>query len=116
VRFYFQGHVYMPLAKVDLDLRKSSDQYLNGGVTVRAFSLFSPASGVIPTPLSSGPIQLPRAGRTIVFLTVYVCPATPCTAGSGKTKLKVKVGFADPGGPATAGPRGVTIYNWSVVR
>lgn len=116
VRFYFQGHVYLPLAKVDLDLRRSSDQFLNGGVTVRAFSLFSPASGVIPTPLSSGPIPRPRPGRTIVFLTVYVCSATPCTAGSGKTKLKVKVGFADPGGDATPGDRGVTIYNWSVVR
>ena len=107
VRFYFQGHVYMPRAKVELDLRKSSDQYLNGGVTVRAFQLFSPASSVIPTPLSSGPIVTPRPGRTVVLLTVYV---------AGDVKLKVKVGFADEGGSATAGERGVTIYNWSVVR
>lgn len=107
VRFYFQGHVYMPRAKVDLDLRKSSDQYLNGGVTVRSFSLFSPASSVIPTPLSSGPIVIPRPGRTVVLLTVYV---------SGDAKLKVKVGFNDVDGSATAGERGVTVYNWSVLR
>lgn len=116
VRFYFQGHVYMPRAKIDLYLLKTSDQYLNGGVTVRAFSLFSPASSTIPTPLSSGPIVTPGPGRTVVLLTVYVCPdSTTCNTGTGKLRLRVKVGFADEGTPV-AGARAVTIYNWSVQR
>jgi len=116
VRFYFQGHVYMPRAKVDLDLRQSSDQYLNGGVTVRAFSMFSPASAIIPTPLSSGPVREPEAGRTVVLLTIYVCPEQlSCTPAANRIRLRVKVGFKDDPG-AALGDRGVTIYNWSVQR
>ncbi len=115
--FYVQGHAYQPNAKVDLDLRGSSDQFFSGGMTVRSLAIFSPASSTLPTPLSSGPIQVPAAGRTIVLLTVYVCPAqATCTTGTGKIRLRVKAGLADPSGTTTPGPRSVTVYSWSVQR
>jgi hypothetical protein len=114
---HFQGHVYQPGAKVELDLRGSSDQFFSGGMTVRAVQIFSPASSTLPTPISSGPIQTPGPGRTVIFLTVYVCTEqSTCATGSGRVRLRVKVGLADPSGTTTPGARGVTIYSWSVQR
>jgi hypothetical protein len=115
--FYMQGLTYAPNAWVDLDLRKSTNQFFNDGLVVRAFSVFAPASANPPTPLASTPTGFPGAARTIVNLTVYLCPgSSTCSTGTGRVRLKVKMGIGDPASAPTAGNREITVYSWSVQR
>jgi hypothetical protein len=118
IRLYLNGATYLPHGWVDLDLRGSADQYIVGGLVVRQFQLFSPASATLPEPLSSGPLPAggPGGARTVVYLTVYVCSdGGSCTSG-GTLRLKVKVAINDPSGLPQPGSRVVTVYSWSVQR
>jgi hypothetical protein len=117
VTLYFESSTYLPHGWVDLQLQ-SPLQYITGGLVVRQFSLMSPASSVLPAPLSSGPLPGgPGGGRTVVYLTVYVCPGGgSCTSG-GTLRLKAKVDISDPNGPpAPNGLRQITVLSWSVQR
>jgi hypothetical protein len=117
VGLWVQGTTYVPIATVDLDLRKSTNQFFNDGLVVRTFNLFAPASAVPPTPLAAMPAGTVGPARTVIYLTVYVCPGTStCTVGTGAIRLRVKVGFGDPSGTPTSGARQVTVYTWSVQR
>ena len=117
VTLYLEGSTYVPHGWVDLDLHSSS-QYIVGGLVVRQFSLFSPASSTLPEPLSSGPLPGgPGGARTVVYLTVYVCPDGGACATGGSLRLKAKVAIYDPNGPpAPNGNRPVTVLSWSVQR
>jgi hypothetical protein len=115
--FYMQGLTYAPNAWVALDLRKSTNQFFNDGLVVRAFSVFAPASASPPTPLASTPTGYPGAARTIADLTVYLCPgSSTCSTATGTVRLKVKVGIGDLASAPTAGHREITVYSWSVQR
>jgi hypothetical protein len=118
IKLYLNGATYLPHGWVDLDLRGSADQYIVGGLVVRQFQLFSPASATLPEPLSSGPLPAggPGGARTVVYLTVYVCPGGGSCASGGSLRLKVKVGIGDPSGLPQPGSRVVTVYSWSVQR
>jgi hypothetical protein len=117
IALYIQGVTYAPRAWVDVDLRKSTNQFFNDGIVARAFSIFAPASATPPTPLAAMPAGAPGPARTVIDLTVYVCPgASSCSAGAGRIGLKAKVGFDDPTGIPVAGARQVTVYSWSVQR
>jgi hypothetical protein len=114
---WVQGTTYVPAATVDLDLRKSTNQFFNDGLVVRTFNLFAPASASPPTPLAAMPSGSVGPARTVLYLTVYICPGTStCTVGTGTIRLRVKVGFGDPSGTPVAGSRQVTVYTWSVQR
>jgi hypothetical protein len=118
IKLYLHGATYLPHGWLDLDLRGSADQYIVGGLVVRQFSLFSPASSTLPEPLSSGPLPAggPGGARTVVYLTVYVCPGGGACDSGGTLRLKVKVGIGDPSGLPEAGSRAITVYSWSVQR
>jgi hypothetical protein len=117
VKLYLNGATYLPNGWVDLDLRGSADQYIVGGLVVRQFSLFSPASATLPQPLSSGPLPGgPGGARTVVVLNVYVCPSGGSCSTGGTLRLKVKVGISDPSGVPIPKQREMTVYSWSVQR
>ncbi len=118
IELHLNGATYLPHGWVDLDLRGSANQFIVGGLVVRQFQLFSPASAILPEPLSSGPLPGggPGGARTVVYLTVYVCPDGGSCSTGGALRLKVKVGIIDPTGAPQAGSREVTVYSWSVQR
>lgn len=113
---YIHGVNYQPLAWIELDIRNSTKLYFRGGVVARRVTMFAPASAEVPTPISSGPGNgAAGQSRTVVYLAVYVCPASSCSSG-GSLQLKVKAGFTDANGTPQAGRREVTVYSWSVQR
>jgi Tfp pilus assembly protein PilE len=117
IKLYLNGATYLPNGWVDVDLRGSANQFITGGLVVRQFQLFSPASATLPEPLSSGPLPGggPGGARTVVVLNVYVCPTGgSCTGGT--LQLKVKLGINDPSGAPQGGQRQITVYSWSVQR
>ena len=118
IKLYLDGATYLPNGWVDVDLRGSADQFITGGLVVRQFQLFSPASATLPEPLSSGPLPGggPGGARTVVVLNVYVCPNGGSCSSGGTLGLKVKLGINDPSGTPHAGQRQITVYSWSVQR
>src|SRR5262249_13165215 len=110
ISLYVEGSVYAPTGFLDLDLRKSTDQFFLDGVAVRRFRVFAPASAIPPTPLASTPTTSPGPARTVANLNVYVCPGqSTCTAATGTLRLKVKFGIGDPNSAPTPGQREMTI-------
>lgn len=117
IAVYIEGSVYAATGFLDLDLRKSTNQFFLDGVVVRRFRVFAPASAIPPTPLASTPGTSPGPARTVANLTVYVCPGqSTCTPATGTLRLKVKVGIGDPNSAPTPGQREITVYSWSVQR
>ncbi len=116
VKLYLNGATYLPLGWVDVDLRGSAEQHIVGGLAVRQFQLFSPASATLPEPLSSGPLPGTGGARTVVFLKVYVCPGGGSCSTGGTLRLAVKVGITDPSGVAVPDQREITVFSWSVQR
>jgi hypothetical protein len=118
VSILFQGMIYAPSAKVDIDMRKDNSQYYYGGMIVRQFTLNTPGSATVPSPM----IDLPSLvsgyqTRVIVLLTVSLCPgAGTCPAGTGTLKLRATVGISDDTGTPVASRRRITVYSWSVQR
>jgi len=118
IELYLNGATYLPNGWLDLNVRGSVQQFITGGLVVRQFQIFVPASGVLPKPLSSGPLPGgPGGARTVVYLSVYVCPGSgTCTTG-GSLRLKAKVAVHDPrGAPEDGGYRPITVLSWSVQR
>jgi hypothetical protein len=118
IKLYLNGATYLPNGWMDVDLRGSADQFITGGLVVRQFSLFSPASSTLPEPLSSGPLPGggPGGARSVVVLNIYVCPSGGSCSTGGTLRLKVKIGINDPSGTPQAGQRQITVYSWSVQR
>jgi hypothetical protein len=118
IKLYLDGATYLPNGWVDVDLRGSADQYITGGLAVRQFQLFSPASATLPEPLSSGPLPGggPGGARSVIVLNIYVCPNGGSCSTGGTLRLKVKLGINDPSGAPQPGQRNITVYSWSVQR
>jgi hypothetical protein len=114
---YVEGMTYLPVSWIDLDLRKSTDQFFTDGLVARAFSVFAPANTIPPSPLASVPLGMTTPGLTVVLLTVYVCPGSnTCSAATGLLRLRAKVAINDPAGNPQPGRREITVYTWSVQR
>lgn len=105
VRVY--GTTYLPQGWVDLDLSTTS-LTLQGGVVARRFAISSPGSGTVAADSVKAAPVLSGPSRTVVDLTVYVCPdASTCSTSAGTLRLKVKVALGPPDN------RDVKIYSWS---
>jgi hypothetical protein len=121
-RMWLYGATYMPDASIALDLHVAQEQHIIGGLVVRQLSLNAPNvnGSSFPNPLSAGPLPGTASGtaRTVVYLTVYVCPgASTCATGTGSLRLKAKVAIFDPdAAPASGGHRPITVLSWSVQR
>lgn len=114
--FYVQGTTYTPIAAVDLTLNNATQQVLRFGVISRSLWItetgsFSYTGAVIEVPddTSGG------TGMPVVFLTVFVCPATTtssCSTDPGAIKmLRVKATMS-----GSAPPASMTILSWSNLR
>jgi len=123
--FYVQGTTYVPIAAIDLTLNNATQQILRFGAISRSLWItengsFSYSGTVIEVPDET----LGGAAAPIVFLTVYVCPATttpscsadpvdPAHPERGPIKaLRVKAIM----GEQTAPPSTMTILSWSNLR
>ena len=116
-RLYVQGTTYVPRAKLDISLNNLTGQVFRYGVVARSLYLNPTGSASLSNPVIEVPDESPSYGRrTVINLTVYVCPGSSTCSTSGQLRLRVKVGVIDPTGTAVAGQREITVYNWSVQR
>lgn len=115
---YVQGNTYLPRSWLDLNFKKDLTAIFYLGIVARVVDVDGQGNANPPVPMVAVPGDIYGPGPTMVFLTVYVCPATSsCTTGTGMLRLKARVGFKDPGGGAPVpGVRQVTVYTWSVQR
>jgi hypothetical protein len=107
--FHIQGFVYAPNARIALVVKNSPGQMFNWGVLLGSFSLTvngaSPTQPFLDVPASDG-----SASYSVMYLNVWVCPATAssCDSSSGPARLTAKV--------QTAPPATVRVLSWSVQR
>lgn len=117
-KFYVQGTTYMPKAVIDMTLNNIAQQVLRFGVIARSLWVKETGSISYTGPVIEVPDDSPGLGAagTIVYLTAYVCRASPTCSASGRLGLRVKVLIKDPSGTPVAGKREMTIQSWSVQR
>jgi len=124
--FYVQGTTYTPVAAIDLTLNNATQQVVRFGVISRSLWVRQNASFNYTGPVIEIPDNAVGGGSDpIVFLSVYVCPATTTSSCStdpvdpahperGPIKaLQVKAMIIDPPPPSS---RQVTILSWSNLR
>jgi type II secretory pathway pseudopilin PulG len=115
-KLVIQGTTYVPLANVDITIKNSSLQTFRGGVIARSLDVSATGSANLASPAFVVPAGSITAGRTIVWLNVYVCPGVSTCNTGGTLRLRAKVGIADSNGIAVPGTRQITVYSWSVQR
>jgi hypothetical protein len=55
--------------------------------------------------------------RTVLYLTVYLCPGSnTCSSATGTSKLHAVIEVLDPSGIPVPGARQITVLSWSVLR
>ena len=113
--FYIQGTTYLPYAGLDLEFKKEATTYFRYGVVANYFRASGPGNSDPTTPAIDVPTRSPQPTRTVVYLTVRLCPDGGA-CGAGAVKLRAKVAIGDPNGLATMGKREITVLNWSVQR
>lgn len=114
--FYVQGTTYTPKAAIDLTLNNATQQVMRFGVISRSFWIKQNPSFSYPGPVIEVPDDTAGGnGSPVVFLTVYICPATTtdnCSAHSAKiAALRVKALIDD-----STSTRRMKILSWSVQR
>jgi hypothetical protein len=113
--FQVEGTIYLPKRELVLTLNNSSAQDVRGGAVVRRFWASTSRAPTITTPVIEIPPVANTQRRTVVWLNVYLCPASSsCTAG-GVPALRTKVSIVDSSGLPTVGSRQVTVLSWSLV-
>ena len=106
--FHIQGFTYAPNARIALTFKNSVGQMFSWGLVARSFSL----AGTGSTPPDAF-VQLPpnsvSTSYSVMYLSVWVCPAgaSPCNSGPARLTAKVQV---------TGSPAAVTVLSWSVKR
>jgi hypothetical protein len=116
-RLFVQGTVYVPRASVDIALNNNTGQVFSNGIIARSLDIDPTGSADLDDPVIEVADDItPFGRRTVVFLTVHVCPGTDTCSASGRLRLRAKVGIIDPSGSVVAGEREVTVYSWSVQR
>jgi hypothetical protein len=112
--FYIQGTTYTRLAAIDLTMSKAAQQVLRFGVISRSLWIKEPGSFSYSGPVVEIPDDTTGGNSApIVFLTVYVCPATTtssCSTDAGAIKaLRVKARI-------NSVPPLMTVLSWSNLR
>jgi hypothetical protein len=116
-RLFIQGTVYVPRASVDISLNNNTGQVFSNGIIARSLYVDPTGSADLDDPVIEVPEDVtPFGRRTVVYLTVHVCPGTASCSATGRLRLRVKVGIIDPTGEPVAGDRDITVYSWSVQR
>lgn len=114
--FYVQGTTYTPRAAIDLTLNNTTQQVLRFGVISRSLWITETGSFSFDGPVIEVPGDTTGGnGSPVVFLTVYVCPATTtstCSTDASAAKaLRVKARI-----DGTTPPAKVSILSWSNLR
>lgn len=116
-RVYVQGTTYAPRAALDISLNNATGQVFRFGVIARTLLLSPTGSANLSGPVIEVPDDSTGTGmRSIVYLTVYLCPNSGSCSTSATVRLRAKVGIADPTGVPVPGTRHITVYSWSVLR
>lgn len=115
-RFYVQGTVYTPKAAVDLTMDNDTQQALRFGVISRTLWVKQTASFSFTGPVLSVPDYTSGGnGAPIVFLTVFLCPATTTsscsTDATAITSLRAKAMIS-----GSKSPSPISILSWSNLR
>jgi len=114
--FYVQGTTYTPIAAIDLTLKNATQQVLRFGAISRSLWVKETGSFSFTGPVIEVPDDTPGStGVPVIFLTVFVCPATTtssCSTDPGAIQaLRVKVTMS-----GSARPAPMTILSWSNLR
>jgi len=114
--FYVQGTTYTPIAAIDLTLNNATQQVLRFGAISRSLWIKETGSFSYTGPVIEVPDETSGGNSApVIFLTVYVCPATTtssCSTDPGAIQaLQVKVILGD-----SASPSHMTILSWSNLR
>lgn len=111
--FVVQGTTYLPKRELVLNLNSSTNQALRGGVVARRVWANTTRGAGSPAVIETPPDPNSER-RTILYLTVYVCPgASDCTSG-GQLRLRSKVAMTDVSDTPVAGARQMTVLSWSL--
>jgi len=113
--FYVQGTTYLPYGALNLEFKKDATTYFRYGVVANYFRASGPGNSAPTTPAIDVPTRTPQPARTVVYLTVRLCP-NGGACGAGAVRLRAKVAIGDPNGQATMGKREISVLNWSVQR
>jgi hypothetical protein len=114
-QLYIQGTTYTPKAVLDVYLNNNTSQVFKYGLISRSLLIHSTGSSDLTNPV----IELPDDSTginntsTVVYLSVYVCPASGSCSVSGNPRLRVKVQILDPTGTLVAGARQIIVQSWS---
>jgi hypothetical protein len=118
-RFYMQGTTYVPIAPVDLTLNNITSQVFRFGVIARTLWIKETGSVSYTGPVIEIPDNSPGygPGGTVVYLTVYVCPASStCSSSIGRLSLRARVYIYDPSGSPSPPARQMTVQSWATLR
>jgi hypothetical protein len=116
-KLHIQGTTFVPAAALDIALNNTAGPLFSAGVVARALQITPTAGSALADPVIRVPDEAPLGRRTVVYLTVYLCPAAPtCDTTTGIRRLRAKIGIHDTTGVPVPGARGITVYSWSVLR
>jgi hypothetical protein len=108
--FHIQGFVYAPNARMELYLGGIAGSAFHWGLMLGSFQV-----GIKGTSPTNPFVELPpnsvgaSTSYSVMYLSVWVCPAgaSPCNSGPARLTAKVQV---------TGSPAAVTVLSWSVKR
>ena len=111
--FQVEGTIYLPQRELVLALNNSSNQNLRGGAVVRR--AWANTARTATTPVIETPPEASTQRRTVVWLNVFICPASASCTSGGQQALRTKVSIVDSPAPAVAGRRQMTVLSWSLL-
>ena len=111
---YVQGTTMLPTREFVVSLSSTSQQMFRGGVIARRAGFFSTQDSSAPPVIQVSPSNPTAPRRTVLNLTVFVCPSSSTCSSGGDLKLRTTVAFNDPTGLTVAGQRQVSVLSWSL--
>jgi Tfp pilus assembly protein PilX len=116
-RLFIHGTTYVPRSRLEISLNNNTGQVFGFGVVAHSLYLNPTASANLDRPVIRVPDDYVDFGRrTVVYLTVRVCPGASTCSASGRLRLRAKVGIFDLTDTPEAGDRDIMVYSWSVQR
>jgi hypothetical protein len=112
--FQVEGTIYLPNRELVLNVPNNSTQAIRGGVEVRRFWANTSRATTMTTPVIETPVEVNSQRRTVVWLKVFLCPASPTCTASGQPALRTRVSIVDPTGLPKAGNRQMTVLSWGM--
>jgi hypothetical protein len=105
-----QGTTYTPKSWLNISLNNSTNQVFRWGLITRSLSIGTTGSPDVSAALIDVPDEalIPVPTPNIMYLAMYVCPASSACSTSGRLQLRVKV-LVDPSGS-------VSVLSWSNIR